>query len=136
MTHISKAVPIGIALVENDGQFLVGLRPDGVALAGYSEFPGGKCLDNETPAECAIRECHEETGLVVVTIEELDRTTFEYEHATVDLSFWLCHLTGQLSRVEPPWEWLSLESLKTRKFPDANAGILEKLLLCEARKSQ
>ena len=48
---------IGIAVVEHEGRYLVGTRgPDG-PLAGYAEFPGGKCLPDELPEMCAIREC-------------------------------------------------------------------------------
>ena len=57
---------IAVAVVEHDGRFLVGLRPAGKPLAGFSEFPGGKVHSGETPAEAAERECREETGLSVV----------------------------------------------------------------------
>jgi 8-oxo-dGTP pyrophosphatase MutT (NUDIX family) len=56
------ATRIGIAIVEHAGRFLVGVRGDGSPLSGKAEFPGGKCHENESPAECAVRECLEETG--------------------------------------------------------------------------
>ena len=34
---------IWIAIVEFDGLYLVGTRQAGQALAGFAEFPGGKC---------------------------------------------------------------------------------------------
>ena len=37
-----KTNRIGIAVVEHQRQFLIGIRPAGVALAGFHEFPGGK----------------------------------------------------------------------------------------------
>ena len=54
---MSSATRIGIAVVESAGQVLVGLRPEGVPLAGMAEFPGGKCEQDETPRSCAVREC-------------------------------------------------------------------------------
>jgi 8-oxo-dGTP diphosphatase len=59
------AVPIAIAVVEQNNCFLIGKRPPGVVLAGYWEFPGGKILDGEEPSACAARECREETGVDV-----------------------------------------------------------------------
>ena len=56
---------IGIAVVESNGKFLIGVRsPDG-PLPGFHEFPGGKLHPGETPEACAVRECLEETGLDV-----------------------------------------------------------------------
>ena len=50
---------IGIAVVEHAGRYLVGIRGPDVPLAGYAEFPGGKCLPNESPEDCAVRECRD-----------------------------------------------------------------------------
>ena len=44
---------IGIAVVEYQGRFLVGIRPPGASLAGFAEFPGGKCEEAEAPAAAA-----------------------------------------------------------------------------------
>ena len=54
---------VAIAVVEHDGCFLVGVRPEGKPLAGFAEFPGGKVDHGETPEQAAIRECREESGL-------------------------------------------------------------------------
>src|SRR5579872_1324767 len=81
---------IGIAVVERDGAYLVGTRSDQGPLAGYAEFPGGKCLAAETPECCARRECLEETGLEVHSVRLLLNSIHEYPHGVVDLHFWLC----------------------------------------------
>src|SRR5437764_2006476 len=57
--------PIAVAVVEKDGHFLVGQRPEGVSLAGLWEFPGGKIEPGESPEAAAVRECLEETGVDV-----------------------------------------------------------------------
>ena len=54
---------IGIAVVEQAGHFLIGTRGPDVPLAGFAEFPGGKCYEEEAAEDCAVRECLEETGL-------------------------------------------------------------------------
>ena len=82
---------IGIAVVEHQGCYLVGIRPPGASLAGFAEFPGGKCEAGEEPATAAVRECLEETGLRVEVLELLTRRLYEYAYGSVDLHFYLCH---------------------------------------------
>ena len=53
------------ALVDVDGRVLLCQRPEGKALAGLWEFPGGKVEPGETPEGCLIRELEEELGIVV-----------------------------------------------------------------------
>ena len=55
------------ALVDADGRVLICQRPEGKALAGHWEIPGGKVEAGETPEACLIRELNEELGIVVTT---------------------------------------------------------------------
>ena len=124
---MSNVTPIGIAIVEHNGNFLVGTRGEDVALAGYAEFPGGKCKPDEGAADCACRECFEETGIEVEAIEQFDRLTFTYEHGTVDLSFWLCRPKSS-TEAQPPFEWVNAPELGKRRFPEANHSVIERLI--------
>ena len=51
------------ALVDADGRVLIAKRPEGKAMAGLWEFPGGKVGDGETPETALIRELQEELGI-------------------------------------------------------------------------
>lgn len=53
------------ALVDADGRVLIARRPEGKAMAGLWEFPGGKVGPAETPEEALIRELDEELGIDV-----------------------------------------------------------------------
>jgi 8-oxo-dGTP diphosphatase len=53
------------ALVDADGRVLVARRPEGRALAGRWEFPGGKVEAGETPEQTLVRELREELGIGV-----------------------------------------------------------------------
>ena len=78
---------IGIAIVEHQQRYLVGVRGPNIAMAGYDEFPGGKCLVNESPSACAIRECLEETGLRVRINRLLDQQEIETSRGLLKLYF-------------------------------------------------
>ena len=51
------------ALIDGDGRVLICQRPQGKALAGLWEFPGGKLEAGESPEDCLIRELEEELGI-------------------------------------------------------------------------
>ncbi|MEM8937548.1 MAG: (deoxy)nucleoside triphosphate pyrophosphohydrolase [Pseudomonadota bacterium] len=55
------------ALIDRDGRVLLARRPEGKALAGLWEFPGGKLVDGETPEAALIRELKEELGIETET---------------------------------------------------------------------
>lgn len=130
-----KAAPkrIGIAVVEHRRRFLIGVRSADQVLAGHAEFPGGKCRTDESAQDCVVRECREETGLTIKTVELLDRLEFEYPHATVDLHFWLCRLARVDTdegwpNAENGFRWEPAESFASLNFPDANAPIVDRLI--------
>ena len=53
------------ALIDSDTRILLARRPEGKAMAGLWEFPGGKLQPGETPEAALIRELHEELGIDV-----------------------------------------------------------------------
>ena len=52
-----------VALVDADGRVLIAQRPEGKAMAGLWEFPGGKIEPGETPEVALVRELKEELGI-------------------------------------------------------------------------
>ena len=63
--RVAPTIVVTAAVIERDGAFLVARRQNGVHLAGYWEFPGGKCDPDESLTACLVRELREELGLVV-----------------------------------------------------------------------
>jgi 8-oxo-dGTP diphosphatase len=53
------------ALIDADGRVLLARRPEGKAMAGLWEFPGGKVDPGETPETALIRELKEELAIDV-----------------------------------------------------------------------
>ena len=56
---------VAVALVDADGRVLLAQRPEGKAMAGLWEFPGGKIETGVRPEEALIRELREELGIAV-----------------------------------------------------------------------
>lgn len=118
---------IGIAVVEHAGRFLVGTRGPEGPLAGYAEFPGGKCLPQESAWDCARRECFEEAQVDVVEDRLLLRCEFQYPHAVVDLSFFLCHPADEslIREDHQGFHWVPASDLAKLRFPEANFKVIE-----------
>ena len=64
---------VACALVDADKRVLIAQRPEGKALAGLWEFPGGKVEPGERPEQTLIRELHEEIGIDVSELPALGR---------------------------------------------------------------
>src|SRR5262245_2279709 len=65
MADIKLTLVVACALVDADKRVLIAQRPEGKALAGLWEFPGGKVEPGERPEQTLIRELHEELGIDV-----------------------------------------------------------------------
>ena len=117
--------PIAIAVVEHEGRFLIGQRPEGVPLAGLWEFPGGKIEAGETPEAAAVRECLEETGLAVEPLFRYPEHVQEYDHDRVRLFFIACRLVpGSNAQPSGPFQWSARGALENFEFPRGNRGLL------------
>src|SRR6478609_1832873 len=109
---------IAIAVVEHDGRFLIGQRPEGVPLAALWEFPGGKIEPGETAEQAAVRECREEAGLGVQPLFHYPAASHEYAHGAVELEFVACRIVnGEQAEPLPPFRWVERGELAQYEFP-------------------
>ncbi len=68
-------IVVAAALTNEHGAFLLQRRPEGRAMAGLWEFPGGKVEFGETPELALVRELNEELG-IDVAVDSLHPITF------------------------------------------------------------
>jgi len=120
-------VRIAIAVVEHQGRFLIGRRPDHGPLAGLWEFPGGKIEPGETPQAAAARECLEETGLAVEVGPAYEEVSHRYEHGSVRLCFFACRPIADPHDLPERFRWVEPRELAEYAFPAANARLIERL---------
>ena len=72
-------------LLDTQGRYLLGQRPEGKPYAGYWEVPGGKIEKGESVFEALKRELQEELGIEIESSEELTVLEHDYPHAYVRL---------------------------------------------------
>ena len=129
MTRIVEAA--AAVILQPDGSFLLGQRPEGKPYAGYWEFPGGKIEPGETAAQALVRELHEELGI------EADRYTpwitreFVYPHAHVRLHFFrVAGWHGEIRDIHhAALAWRRADNVGVAPLLPANLAVLRGLTL-------
>ena len=97
-------------------------------MAGFWEFPGGKCEAEETPTACLVREIREELGAGVAVGEELYRTHYAYGRRLLELIFFTCTLQDEPQPLlGQEIRWVPRALLGTLEFPPADAELIERL---------
>ncbi len=122
-------VRVGIGLIRRGRFYLIRQRPAGSIMAGYWEFPGGKCEPGESTEAATQRECLEETGLQVVSLTLRQRIDHEYPHARVEMFYYNCETAEPDAEPGPKtgFRWVSAVELSKLNFPGANGPILDAL---------
>ena len=121
-----QLIVIGL-IWNNQCRLVVGKRAEGSVLAGYDEFPGGKCSENESLESAVIRECLEETGLAVQIRSHRLVSQHTYSHGQLDLHFFDCQAADERSPLLRPFDWWTIEEVLAGNFPPANEAILQSL---------
>jgi mutator protein MutT len=127
---------IAVALIWHAGKVLVARRRDDAEhLPGMWEFPGGKCAENESPGDCAVRETREETGVEIEIVSEREKIEHEYsaqgEASARRVTIHPFDATIVSGEPRPigcaEVFWLAPDELIAEKFPTANAGLIAEL---------
>jgi 8-oxo-dGTP diphosphatase len=115
---------VAAVLINDRGEMLISERPQGKALPGVWELPGGKMEPGETPEISLIRELQEELGIQVreEDLEPLTFASYRYDTFHMILPLYLCHkwqgtphgAEGQNLR------WVTYADLATTPLPAAD----------------
>jgi 8-oxo-dGTP diphosphatase len=122
---------VAAALINEQSQILLQMRPEGRSMAGLWEFPGGKVEDNELPKIALIRELEEELG-VVIDPDSLAPITFASEplgEKHLLLLLYLCRAwQGEPTALESPQiMWCSIDDMRTLPMPPADGPFIDAL---------
>jgi 8-oxo-dGTP diphosphatase len=125
---------VGIGLIGRGGSYLIRRRPPGSAMAGYWEFPGGKCEPGESPEAATARECLEEVGVEVLVGELAHRVVRRYPHGLIELHYYWCSADGEPAS-DSGFVWVPAGELPNYHFPGANDAVVAALARVGVRSS-
>lgn len=120
------------ALVDQDGRILISQRPEGKALAGLWEFPGGKVENGETPEDALIRELEEELGIKtrVPCLAPLTFASHSYETFHLLMPLFVCRRFDgvAIGREGQAVKWVKPKALRDYPMPPADEPLIPYLI--------
>jgi 8-oxo-dGTP diphosphatase len=123
---------VACALIDADGRVLIAQRPEGKALAGLWEFPGGKLEAGERPEEALIRELGEELGITVKAdcLAPLTFASHAYDDFHLMMPLYVCRRwEGSVSALEGQrLAWVAPRRLRDYPMPPADLPLIPHLI--------
>lgn len=116
------------ALIDSDGRILLAQRPEGKALAGLWEFPGGKVEPGETPEACLIREMEEELGITTkaACLAPLTFASHTYDEFHLLMPLYVCRRFEGIpeGREGQAIKWTFARNLRDFPMPPADEPLI------------
>ena len=123
---------VACALVDPDGRVLIAQRPQGKALAGFWEFPGGKVEPGEQPEAALIRELKEELGIDVTQacLAPMTFASHAYEDFHLLMPVYVCRRwNGEVNKREhSDIRWVRPNRLREFPMPSADEPLIAHLI--------
>ncbi len=117
-----------VALIDRDGRVLLAQRPEGKAMAGLWEFPGGKVEPDETPEAALIRELHEELGIDTwqSCLAPLSFASHSYADFHLLMPLFACRKWSGIAqpREAQALKWVRAPDLHRYPMPDADLPLI------------
>jgi len=91
------------------------------------EFPGGKIQENETSAQCIVREIKEELEIKITVLEKMQAVEHDYGHKAIRLIPLLCRIESGAIKLNDhaAVKWIDAGELKTLDLAAADRILLE-----------
>lgn len=132
MSETKLLLVVACALVDPDGRVLLAQRPEGKALAGLWEFPGGKLEPGERPETALIRELAEELGIDVKSacLAPLTFASHAYEDKHLLMPLYVCRRwSGQVQgREGQALAWVKPNKMREYPMPPADLPLIAPLI--------
>lgn len=123
---------VAAALVDADDRVLIAQRPEGKAMAGLWEFPGGKLAAGERPEDALIRELREELGVTVkpACLAPLTFASHTYEDFHLLMPLYVCRRwEGFVQPLEgQALKWVRPKDLRAYAMPPADEPLIPHLV--------
>ncbi|HTN96840.1 MAG TPA: (deoxy)nucleoside triphosphate pyrophosphohydrolase [Nordella sp.] len=132
MTALPLVLVAAVALVDADGRVLIAKRPEGKAMAGLWEFPGGKVEADERPELALIRELKEELDIDVTEacLAPLSFASHAYEKFHLLMPIYVCRRwKGTVTALEgQELKWVRPNRLREHPMPPADLPLIPHLI--------
>jgi 8-oxo-dGTP diphosphatase len=123
------------ALINRDQRLLIAQRPEGKALAGLWEFPGGKIEAGESPEETIIRELQEELAVTIAAscLTPLTFASHQYADFHLLMPLYVCRKWGGTLKAMEAQQiaWVEISDLTRQNsqfpMPPADSPLLPAL---------
>ena len=123
---------VAVALIDADDRVLIAQRPEGKALAGLWEFPGGKIDAGERPEAALIRELQEELGIAVkeACLAPLTFASYAYPEFHLLMPLYVCRRWEGFvqSREGQALKWVRARELRQNPMPPADEPLIPPLI--------
>jgi len=131
MADINLTLVVACALIDADRRVLLAQRPEGKAMAGLWEFPGGKVEPGERPESTLIRELREEIGITVTEpcLAPLTFASHAYESFHLLMPLYICRRWEGLvvAREGQALAWVRANKLRDYPMPPADIPLIPHL---------
>ena len=122
---------VAAALIDSDGRILLAQRPEGKAMAGLWEFPGGKINGSESPEDALIRELKEELGIStsVACLLPFTFASHRYEDVHLLMPLYVCRAWHGTPTAQEGQQlaWVKPEKLRDYPMPPADIPLIAAL---------
>ena len=123
---------VAVALIDPDGRVLLAQRPEGKAMAGLWEFPGGKVEPGERPEASLIRELDEELGIETraACLAPLAFASHAYEHMHLLMPLYACRRWWgtPVPREGQALRWVRPRAMRDLPMPPADEPLVAHLI--------
>jgi 8-oxo-dGTP diphosphatase len=125
-------IVVAAALADAEGRVLLQRRPDGKAMAGLWEFPGGKLEEGERSEAALARELEEELGIEVdeVALEPAAFVSADNGGRNMLLLLYLCRTwRGEPAPLHASaLAWVQPREMASLPMPPADVPLVERLI--------
>jgi len=123
---------VACALVDADNRILIAQRPEGKALAGLWEFPGGKVEPGEAPEDALIRELREELGIETKSacLAPLTFASHAYPDFHLLMPLYVCRRWSGIAQSHEgqALKWVRARALRDYPMPPADEPLIAPLI--------
>ncbi|MGI9356039.1 MAG: (deoxy)nucleoside triphosphate pyrophosphohydrolase [Rhizobiaceae bacterium] len=128
---MSISLVVACALIDADDRILLAQRPQGKAMAGLWEFPGGKVDPGETPEAALIRELREELNVEtkLACLAPLTFASHAYDEFHLLMPLYICRRWWGAAqpREGQTLKWVRTGALRDYPMPEADLPLIPAL---------